>query len=481
MKRIGLGILLSVGFTIALASLTLAGVAYAYRDAYYPGVRVAGITLAGKTKAQVEQDFIARFGKISSSPVTVSVDDITADRDASSGEYPQITLKSTAAELGLNIDVTNALTEAWQVGRQSNPFEWLKAVFLAFTQSSNHAATYSLDTTKVQEFVQTQVATKVVQPTPAKIAIKGDQIVIEDQKPGTAIDVDAMNSDLIRRLPDVLDGEPAMVKAKVDLVDADVTRISLQPLVTQLGLLSNLSLRMTDLNDGKLQPTKAQMLSFFTPTQGEDKKLSIDVNTTALASYIRSSGPRELDVDKSTADAAKTLRQAIADAATTSESSGLAPRQFALTRKPVKTVNPGVFTLGLFEGKYVQVNLAEQKLYQIEGNNLIKTFIISSGKWSTPTPRGTFKVGVKHPRAYSAAYGLYMPYWMNILGTPDNAAAPLNVGEYGLHELPEWPNGYKEGQSHLGIPVSHGCVRLGVGDAAEIYAWIETGTPVVIF
>jgi len=52
--------------------------------------------------------------------------------------------------------------------------------------------------------------------------------------------------------------------------------------------------------------------------------------------------------------------------------------------------------------------------------------------------------------------------------------------KYGLHELPEWANGYKEGQNHLGIPVSHGCVRLGIGDAAQVYNWAEVGTPVYI-
>jgi lipoprotein-anchoring transpeptidase ErfK/SrfK len=51
---------------------------------------------------------------------------------------------------------------------------------------------------------------------------------------------------------------------------------------------------------------------------------------------------------------------------------------------------------------------------------------------------------------------------------------------HGIHELPEWKNGYKEGANHLGTPVSHGCVRLGVGPAAKVYGWAEVGTPIVI-
>ena len=86
-----------------------------------------------------------------------------------------------------------------------------------------------------------------------------------------------------------------------------------------------------------------------------------------------------------------------------------------------------------------------------------------------PTPVGTFSINSKNPRGYSSTYDLYMPYWMAFIGS-----------KYGLHELPEWANGKKEGQDHLGKPVSHGCIRFGVGDAAAVYDWTEIGTPVVI-
>jgi lipoprotein-anchoring transpeptidase ErfK/SrfK len=50
---------------------------------------------------------------------------------------------------------------------------------------------------------------------------------------------------------------------------------------------------------------------------------------------------------------------------------------------------------------------------------------------------------------------------------------------HAIHELP-MINGYREGDWHLGIPVSHGCVRLGVGPAAYMYNWTPVGTPVII-
>jgi lipoprotein-anchoring transpeptidase ErfK/SrfK len=129
-------------------------------------------------------------------------------------------------------------------------------------------------------------------------------------------------------------------------------------------------------------------------------------------------------------------------------------------------VNKG--TLGLYPGRYIEVNLSQQIMYLIEGNNQIGSYTVSTGAWDTPTPIGTLTINSKDAMAWSSKYGLYMPYWNDI------------GGGYGIHELPEWPGGYKEGEAHLGIPVSHGCIRLGVGSAEFVYNWASIGTPVVI-
>lgn len=57
---------------------------------------------------------------------------------------------------------------------------------------------------------------------------------------------------------------------------------------------------------------------------------------------------------------------------------------------------------------------------------------------------------------------------------------PFIGTQYGIHELPEWPNGVKEGTGHLGTAVSGGCVRLGIGPAKALYDWAEVGTEVEI-
>jgi lipoprotein-anchoring transpeptidase ErfK/SrfK len=122
---------------------------------------------------------------------------------------------------------------------------------------------------------------------------------------------------------------------------------------------------------------------------------------------------------------------------------------------------------GRFEGRYLDVDLTTQRLCRIESTSIIDCFSISSGKPGMPTPTGTFTIRNKNPRQFSHKYGLWMPWWQEF------------NGDYGIHELPE-TNTWKEVPDHLGTPVSHGCIRLGVGPAQTVYEWTSIGTPVYI-
>lgn len=120
--------------------------------------------------------------------------------------------------------------------------------------------------------------------------------------------------------------------------------------------------------------------------------------------------------------------------------------------------------------KKIEIDVGpEQKLYYFLNDVRMGEFKISSGKPSSSTPKGNFKIDGKALKAWSN-YGLWMPYWMS-----------LQHGYFGIHELPVWPDGTKEGENHLGTPVSHGCVRLGVGPAEFLYSWAPIGTAVKIY
>ncbi|MFZ2309980.1 MAG: L,D-transpeptidase [Patescibacteria group bacterium] len=118
----------------------------------------------------------------------------------------------------------------------------------------------------------------------------------------------------------------------------------------------------------------------------------------------------------------------------------------------------------------VEIDLKKQKIYYFVDNYKWKEFKVSTGKKSMPTPKGEYKIQNKVKKAWSKTYGLWMPYWMGI-----------NAPGIGIHELPIWPSGYREGENHLGVPVSHGCIRLGVKDAPYLYSRLQVGTTIKIY
>ncbi|NCU39447.1 murein L,D-transpeptidase [Candidatus Falkowbacteria bacterium] len=117
----------------------------------------------------------------------------------------------------------------------------------------------------------------------------------------------------------------------------------------------------------------------------------------------------------------------------------------------------------------VEINLSEQTLSFFVAGIKWREFKVSTGKKSMPTPTGSFKIINKIEKAWSRAYGLWMPFWLG-----------LERGGIGIHELPFWPSGYREGEDHLGQAVSHGCIRLGIGAAEYVYNHLQVGDVVKI-
>lgn len=117
----------------------------------------------------------------------------------------------------------------------------------------------------------------------------------------------------------------------------------------------------------------------------------------------------------------------------------------------------------------IEIVLSTQRLDYYINNIKWRSFIVSTGKPSMPTPTGEFTVVNKSVKAWSKSYGLWMPFWLG-----------LDRGRIGIHELPVWPSGYREGEDHLGKAVSHGCIRLGVGPAEYLFNRIDVGAKVFI-
>ncbi|OGZ34501.1 MAG: hypothetical protein A2174_02720 [Candidatus Portnoybacteria bacterium RBG_13_41_18] len=122
--------------------------------------------------------------------------------------------------------------------------------------------------------------------------------------------------------------------------------------------------------------------------------------------------------------------------------------------------------------KRIEIDLRRQRMILYLNDEKIAEYVISSGRKGKMTMAGNFSILTKYPVAFgglSQGQRWTMPYFIGfyMVGTEEN----------GIHEMP-FIDGWREPATDLGYPVSHGCVRLGVGIAEKVYNFAEIGTPV---
>lgn len=112
------------------------------------------------------------------------------------------------------------------------------------------------------------------------------------------------------------------------------------------------------------------------------------------------------------------------------------------------------------EEKWIEIDLSEQKIRAWESNRQVMEYVISSGKASTSTPEGEFRIWVKlrytkmegGSRARGDYYLLPNVPWVMYFN-----------GSYGIHGA-YW-------HTKFGTPVSHGCVNMRIADAGKLFNW----------
>jgi peptidoglycan hydrolase-like protein with peptidoglycan-binding domain len=108
------------------------------------------------------------------------------------------------------------------------------------------------------------------------------------------------------------------------------------------------------------------------------------------------------------------------------------------------------------DGRHVEANLTRQVLAEIEPGGRVRTiYTMSSGKPSTPTVIGRFRVYEKTPGENSE-------------GMVDSNYFIRGYAIHGYAEVPTYA-------------ASHGCLRVPIPDASAIYSWVQTGTPVDVY
>jgi peptidoglycan hydrolase-like protein with peptidoglycan-binding domain len=106
-------------------------------------------------------------------------------------------------------------------------------------------------------------------------------------------------------------------------------------------------------------------------------------------------------------------------------------------------------------GRHIEADLTRQVLALISDGKAQRIYPTSSGKPSTPTVVGSFRVYLKTAGT-------------NAKGMVDSA---YFIRGYATHGYPSVPI----------YPASHGCLRVPIPDARTIFNWITIGTPVDVY
>lgn len=107
----------------------------------------------------------------------------------------------------------------------------------------------------------------------------------------------------------------------------------------------------------------------------------------------------------------------------------------------------------------IHVDVEQKRLTLFRGSEQVKAYVIATGAWDTPTPIGVFRIN----RRFSGQMGGFGTCFLGL---------DVPWGNYGIH-------GTNKPES-IGSSASHGCIRMHVADAEELYAIVPNGTVVVI-
>jgi hypothetical protein len=116
----------------------------------------------------------------------------------------------------------------------------------------------------------------------------------------------------------------------------------------------------------------------------------------------------------------------------------------------------GAFKPRYRSGHHVEVDISRQVMALVNGDDVVATFHVSTGKPSTPTVRGSFRFYRKQPGTNS--HGMYMSVYF--------------IRGYATHGYPSVP---------MREAASHGCVRNPIPFSVYIYNWINLGDAIHVY
>lgn len=459
-------------FLLILFSFSLSLFLYqkAYAGKILNNVYYNDINLSGKSKAQIKT-------------IIQNDSEELLENKIITKSLNEKTYEATFSQAGFSLDLNNTANQAYSYGRDQNFFKTIYKLTKTAFNKENVKLKLAFDEKEYGDYVVRNQENLNMPPVDASLSITNGTVSMNTGKNGLTIDATGLKEQLLSEF---------YSKSEKIIIDIPTKPVTPTLLTENLSTAKNtaesyLSHSLNLSYNGQIYSVDKNTVSSWISFGLQEGKYNAWLNDSAIKSYLSKIAAKTdiqvIDKKISAVDNTKVLQEGRQGVYLNQEDALIKIKNALKNSSPKltiemvqKTKDPQTITVfpdegiipGRFPGKYIDVDLTKQLMILFDGANQIGQYIVSSGKASTPTPTGTRTISGRDPKAWSAPYGLYMPWWMSL------------GGGYGIHELPEWSNGYKEGESHLGTPVSHGCIRLGVGAAQTVYNWAPDGTQVYI-
>lgn len=137
------------------------------------------------------------------------------------------------------------------------------------------------------------------------------------------------------------------------------------------------------------------------------------------------------------------------------------------TPQPQPTAAPAISDpdppAGDVAGYWIDIDIGDQMLYAYDGDEIVASFVVSTGVAAYPTVTGQYYIYVKYLYTDMSGPGYYLP---------DVPYTMYFYSGYGIHGT-YW-------HDNFGVPMSHGCVNMRTSDAGWLFNWASVGTLVNI-
>ena len=246
---------------LGAASITIGGVAYAYRDSIYPKVSVQGLDIGSKTLKEGFDILDEKNKNLSTKNIILTYED---------QEY-----STTLEELGIKLNTDDTLVQAYRIKRTNNILSSLQQLF----QETDVNWVYNSDNETLESALGAKVNPALKTLADAKLDYKEGQIIIIPEQEGESLDIPKLAVSIM----------PLIAKDEVRLaipLNKETPAITTSSWESQKSDLEALANEHTIFfNDTNIKINPEEIITWITIDQTTKK---IDISQDTIKEYLES-------------------------------------------------------------------------------------------------------------------------------------------------------------------------------------------------